>query len=422
MLSKLLKYNYSFKLSEINTYSVFYFLSIFFPLIFIIGPLLLELICLFFIFFCINYYKDIKKYILVNKKIEILIFSYFIYLILLSLISIDPKLSLESSLFLFRYFFFIIFFSFLLLNNSILKNFIYIIFFLSIILSIDGLYEYFFSKNILGFNQQYPERLSSFFKDELILGSFLSRIFCISVLIFLLNERKIFKKNYIFISYVSLIGLVVFLSGERTSFIILILNISILVLIDNFRKQIFFIFLIMFLSVITINLINPNSMNRMIEHTKKQILLNEFKLYPKEYLAHFEISIKMFKEKPVFGHGTKIFREECKNLKYKNINGCSTHTHNFFLQSLSETGILGTSFLVYFFFLIFKRTILIKKFNYNRNNYVKAKTILGISFLINFLPFLTTGNLFNNWLLYLLSMPLIFFISLDNNKLIKNFK
>ena len=43
----------------------------------------------------------------------------------------------------------------------------------------------------------------------------------------------------------------------------------------------------------------------------------------------------------LIGSGPKTFREECKNIKYSSLNGCSSHPHNILLQSLSETGIIG---------------------------------------------------------------------------------
>ena len=51
-------------------------------------------------------------------------------------------------------------------------------------------------------------------------------------------------------------------------------------------------------------------------------------------------------DRPIFGHGPKMFRIKCKEKKYQiGINPCQTHPHNFYIQLLAETGIVGFGFL-----------------------------------------------------------------------------
>ena len=59
-------------------------------------------------------------------------------------------------------------------NNKFIKYFFYCIFICFSVLIIDGFYQYFFGKNILGWVGE--ERISSFFGEEKILGSYLSRL------------------------------------------------------------------------------------------------------------------------------------------------------------------------------------------------------------------------------------------------------
>ena len=48
----------------------------------------------------------------------------------------------------------------------------------------------------------------------------------------------------------------------------------------------------------------------------------------------------MFKEKPLFGHGVKIFRHYCgKDENYVSELACTTHPHNAY-AILAETGII----------------------------------------------------------------------------------
>ena len=66
----------------------------------------------------------------------------------------------------------------------------------------------------------------------------------------------------------------------------------------------------------------------------------------------------MFEYKPIFGHGPKMFRVICKDEKYATgVSPCMTHPHNFYLQLLAETGIIGFLFLfsalAYFLYISF---------------------------------------------------------------------
>ena len=73
-----------------------------------------------------------------------------------------------------------------------------------------------FDQNILGFDRPYAnQRLSSFFNDEWILGSYLVRIFPLFLCVYILNPKK---NNFLLFLFVFLYCLLIFLTGERASF------------------------------------------------------------------------------------------------------------------------------------------------------------------------------------------------------------
>lgn len=93
-------------------------------------------------------------------------------------------------------------------------------------------------------------------------------------------------------------------------------------------------------------------------------------------------------------------------------NGCTTHPHNFYLQLLSETGIVGFSFI----FLIFSYFVylMIKCFYFTvfkkRKLMSNLQISLALGFIITLLPIIPNGNFFNNWLNMIMILPVGFYI------------
>ena len=108
-----------------------------------------------------------------------------------------------------------------------------------------------------------------------------------------------------------------------------------------------------------------------------------------------------------------MFRIICKNEKYQiGIKPCDTHPHNFYVQLLAETGIIGFSFLLISLFYILYcsfmqlRSIVLKKKRYLTDYQVCL--LAGI--LITLWPFSPNGNFFNNWLMITYSLPVGFYL------------
>ena len=78
----------------------------------------------------------------------------------------------------------------------------------------------------------------------------------------------------------------------------------------------------------------------------------------------------MFLDRPIIGHGPKMFRIKCSDPKYAEllepqnevISSCMTHPHNFYIQLLAETGLIGFSIL--FFLFLYVVYLSITKFLY----------------------------------------------------------
>ena len=145
------------------------------PFFLITGPFLsdlsVSLISLLFLIYCVK--RNNFSYFNHNYFYFFLIF--WIYLIFNTLINNFNLDSLKISFFYFRYGIFVIAIAtFLKEDYKFIKYFFYCILICFTILVFDGFYQYFTGENILGWKNS--TRISSFFGDEKILGSYLSRL------------------------------------------------------------------------------------------------------------------------------------------------------------------------------------------------------------------------------------------------------
>ena len=272
---------------------------------------------------------------------------------------------------------------------------------------LDSCIQFYFGKNIIGYVYNKP-RLSSFFGDELILGSFFFKLLPIFIFINYILQIKKFKfLNELFLFFI--IIMIIF-SGDRAAAFLSILFLTSILLFTNIfgnsvRNKILLFFSILTLISSTVFL-SSNLHSRYIQTT-----INDFnfsisnfsgiRLFSHEHESIYHTSIKMFNDKPLFGHGPKTFRLKCKDPKFHNIGGCNTHPHNFYLQLLSETGLIGFSFLMFLYLFVLLKTFK----NYYRYMFTKknlnfvenAETLFFTFFLLYFFPIIPTGNVFSNY-------------------------
>ena len=127
-------------------------------------------------------------------------------------------------------------------------------------------------------------------------------------------------------------------------------TIFIILFISQFKKFRIITFVIS-LALITIITLSDNRLfHRYVTFTAEQIGISETSnkkyIFSQVHDSHIRTAYKMFLDQPVIGVGPKLFRVKCKEKKYQvGIFPCSTHPHNFYVQLLAETGIIGFSFL-----------------------------------------------------------------------------
>ncbi len=370
------------------------------------------------------------KYLL--NYFSIIFFIWCFYLIIRSIFSDNPILSLESSLFYWRFGLFSLALWYLLDHIKNFKSNIFFVFLIIFLfLFIDGFIQFVTGYNLIG-NAYYTvdgQRISSMFGDESILGNYISRILPILIALFLS-----FKKNFRVYSLASVFcvligGALILISGERTAFLYYTIFVFILVfLLANWRYE--KIILISILSLLCLFLlITENSI-------KQRIILNtlvemnwekenlDINIVPDNYMPIYHTSFKIIKQNPIFGIGTKMYREKCNNSKYFVENGCSTHPHNTYLQLIAETGFIGFIpifsiflFICWLFILHLKMLFMKKKALFNNERIVFLSALF-----IYFFPFVPSLNFFHNWYSIITFIPIGFCLHLFRNQIfgIKN--
>lgn len=413
------------------------YLVLLIPLLLLTGPFFPDLFTslsgLFFVYFF--FFKKKLFNNLIDKNYLYLFLIFNLYLIISTLFSSNIYLSLTSTLFYFR--FFVLSLSIWLIINHFKKFIDYLYILLSLILFfliIDSLIQYFFGKNIFGFYPRSYDRITSIFNQDSILGSYLIRILPIYIACFFLTKVKL---NYLFIVNMLFSPVIIILSGERTAvllYLLLLFLFLIFIKIEYYYKIIF----ILIISFITssILLITPNTFDRIYLKTINEI--KNLQVYKSDNmqssfdtnqthsirLSLYYNSIKIFNDNRIFGSGPKTFRVECKKyekkvriLNYDNEEeihkvGCSTHPHNTYLQLLSETGIFGffILFLIYVY-SIFKLLLIFFNRDKEKISFYNFQVISLLAILINFFPFIPSGNFFNNWLSILYYLPIGFILT-----------
>ena len=371
------------------------------------------------IFFLTYVFKNKNYYYFDNVPFKIF-FLFWIILIFCSLLSDNILLSLKSSFFYIRIGIFICFVWYLIdKNKNLLFYFYYTILICFLCLVIDGFYQYLNKINLFGMERM-GGRISSLFGDELIMGSYLSRLFPILFALFLIKKKNKYEIYFIGALFVST-EILIYLSGERTAFAFM--NLSTIFIIILIKKYQIFRLISFLVAILCISLLSFNSaklFDRMImmPATNLGIISQDDQPQKKVFFtpihdSHYRTAYEMFKDKPFFGHGPKMFRFKCSEPRFSIGNWpCNSHPHNFYLQLLAETGIIGFSFLfmafgyVCFCFLMQIKSILLKKKRY-LNDY-QVCLLAGI--LISVWPISPNGNFFNNWLSILYCLPVGFYL------------
>lgn len=365
----------------------------------------------------------------ISLKKETFIFIFIIYIFLNSVFINNDLIYNLKSIALIRFPLFVLFPFFLDFKNilNFISKFVNIAKVLLAVFILDLFMQYMTGENLLGYKYDFTyQRTASFFNSELIAGSFLFYTFVIILSSSIFQKLNIINRLFLVLIYVG-----IYISGDRTPFIMI--NFFLFLITFCFYRNILKIktFLIMpFVFLILVVSISHNfndgaftKYNSTLNEIKSDIrmrifgennIVKKFIFERWDYYSHYTKAYVIFKNNVIFGTGYKSFRVECDKKKYdkeyltftndKNKNGCSSHPHNIYLEVLTDLGLTGFILLMasIYSFLSLKNKI------FNKN-----LRIIFICFLIVFFfPFRPYGSLYTNIQLIFISTTFsyIFFI------------
>ena len=400
---------------------IFNFLIFFFPISFLVGRAIVELLLFIFFITTLIYCKKWKNYLFDKNFIIILLSLFYLSVFFSTYINIeilaqttDQNLLLKS-LINFRYVIYIISIWFVFQEIKLDKRFFLITIFVYLIFLIDGYFQFFTGENLLGYSMP-SGRISGIFETEYIFGSYIQKVIPIMITLFYLTfEAKLKNKSLYFFLVLFLSTVIILLSGDRAAIIIFVFYLTIsFLLVPSYRKILLMNFLI---SVAVLFLVVSFGMGKNIGTLEQrynpestynahsgQTKINHpiFKYIPRDHLGHFLVVKEMAKDNLYFGKGLKSFRFMCRGKlgNFYPIDGgvCSTHPHNYYLQSVSAGGLISLFFLSSIFILIsFKMiNIFLQLFKKTKNN--ELLTLSTICIFVYLWPLIPTGSFFSNWI------------------------
>ena len=278
----------------------------------------------------------------------------------------------------------------------------------SLFVCFDIIYQFSFGKDIFGY-EAIPgfRKLGGPFGDELIAGGYIQRFSIFSFFLIPLFYKnfspKILKFLVPILLIIILFGLI--LSGNRMPLLLFILLVSLIVIFNKQTRKYFISFasilLIIFSLAFTFNQKVKNNFNSFygqISNMAKILINKDFDNNSSQYLKEFASFYDTWLLNKYVGGGIKSFRYYChvrpnidKNSKFV----CNMHPHNYYLEILTETGLIGFFIISIIFILILYKTFYKKYFDSNSSlTYNNISIPFIFLFFVEIFPLKSTGSFF----------------------------
>jgi O-antigen ligase len=416
------------------------------PVSYILGNLILNLniiILIFIVFYFFGFEVFKKKFNTIDK----FIIFFFLYVIINGTLNNffnfdfpnppNENFILLKSLLYTRFFLLYFALKFLIYKNIINYKIIFYSFGLcGLFVSIDIIIQYFYGKDIFGFESS-GRRLSGPFNDEYIAGSFIQKFFIflpLSILLFFKNKNNLhFYLLILSILTISFLGLI--FAGNRMPLILFILVLGIFLLYQKKIQKILLISLI----ILSASLSYLMYTNKEFTYHYRGFYVKAFQIsdYLKAklnsdsktdlyntHIKEIETGILTWQQNKFFGGGIKSFYFNCTKIEkslmdqYGGTN-CNSHPHNYYLEIATALGIFGLFILITIFFIMLFMILKILHFSKGFFNEKKILVTFLALFVAEIFPFKSTGSFFtttNATFLFILIGFIVGLLELKNMK------
>ena len=422
--------NFSKFYTKTNIINLLFFLI---PASFIAGNLVLNLNILLLILTGLSCYKyDIFKIQLCFLDKLLLIFFTYIFVISCynNLYSYyfenkNEFIIIIKTLLYFRYLLLYFVIRYLVIKNVINFKFFFISCSLcSLFICLDLVYQYNYGVDIFGFEASSSRRMSGPFGDELIAGSYLQRFaifsFFLFPIFFKIKDKKFFYIIFFVLSLLLSFSLII--AGNRMPIILFLLMLTLLFLFEKKTRKLLVFFTIISSVIFLISINFNTNIKKHFGHFKTRIIhlattFSETNLVTEEqrknftdqddsaylitvgdksyrmtspHLKDFYSGYTTWHQNKLIGGGVRSFKYNCP----KTFVNCSSHPHNYYLEILSDIGLVGLFILLILFLKIFydvlRKKYLIKS-DLNHNHII---TPFMCIFLAEIFPIKSSGSFF----------------------------
>ena len=280
--------------------------------------------------------------------------------------------------------------------------------FASIFVCFDIFYQFTFGQDIFGY-KIIPEfrKLSGPFGNELIAGGYIQRfcIFSFFLLPMYLSKKQQFKIKFLIPILFLIFFIAIILSGNRMPLLLFLLSIILILFFQKETRKYFLsfiiIFPILFLIIFNSNVKVKSNFKNFYNQISNIIVIVLSADYNQknspQYLNEFKSFYETWKLNKYSGGGIKSFRYYChvrdnidKNSKFI----CNMHPHNYYLEILTETGLIGFTMISVLFIYILYLGFYKKYFSHSKSKEDYLITPFLFLFFIEIFPIKSTGSFF----------------------------